>query len=71
MVEKKLFPQVLIETTATEESPVSSGRGKILRRPEIWCHLTDGVVGLLRMTSAAQWFKVTWMQKIGELKTGV
>jgi hypothetical protein len=59
MVEKKMLSQMLIETTATEESPVSSGQGKILRRPEIWCRLADSVVGLLRMTLAAQWLKVT------------
>ncbi len=38
------------EVTATEESPVASRPGEILRRPMIACQTTEFGVGLLRMT---------------------
>ncbi len=44
---------MLIETLATEESPVPR-RHQILRRPKKWCRLTYGIVGLLRMTATGE-----------------
>ena len=43
---------IRFETTATEESRVAIWQGEILRRPENQWQLTDGMVGLLRMTSS-------------------
>jgi hypothetical protein len=51
MAEKKMFSDTLLETTATEESPDAIWQGEILRRPANQCQLTEGMVGLLRMTS--------------------
>jgi hypothetical protein len=50
MAEKKIFSNLLIETMATEESPVPSRQGKILRRPLIARQKTIYDGGLLRMT---------------------
>ncbi len=50
MAEKKIFSGAQLETMATEESRVASWQGEILRRPENQCRLTEGMVGLLRMT---------------------
>jgi hypothetical protein len=51
MAEKKIFSDTLPGTTVTEDSPVAIWQGEILRRPENQWQLTDGIVGLLRMTS--------------------
>ncbi len=44
---------MLPDTTATEKSPVAN-RHEILRRPKSRCQLTDGIVGLLRMTATGK-----------------
>jgi hypothetical protein len=46
-----MFSDTLLETTATEDAPVAIWPGEILRRPENQWQLTDGMFGLLRMTS--------------------
>ena len=65
MLERKIFPDRLIETTATEKSLFPRlnqsdlelkkerpcrNEGRILRRPLSPCHITFYDVGLLRMT---------------------
>jgi hypothetical protein len=51
MVVEPIRCDIRFETTATEESPVASWKGEILRRPENQCRLTGNMVGLLRMTT--------------------
>jgi len=50
---KKIFSGMQVESTATEESPVSKWQeGKILRRPIFLRQRIISIVGLLRMTPA-------------------
>jgi hypothetical protein len=51
MAEKKIVAHMWLETTATKESPGAGWKREILRWPKSPFQLTDGVVGLLRMTS--------------------
>jgi hypothetical protein len=41
MAEKEIISGAQLETTATEESPVASRTGEILRRPMIVCQTTE------------------------------